>query len=83
MLSHAIDGNFTEMDFDESLLSEIENNMAKYLSASELSARNVEEEKETTASPYFRYIASDQDAAFQYQTLYGTAKRSRFGWGNC
>lgn len=45
MLSHAIDGNFTEMDFDESLLSEIENNMAKYLSASELSARNVEEEK--------------------------------------
>lgn len=47
MLEHAINGDFTEQDFDESLLSEVESNMSKYLSASELSAKNVEEEKKT------------------------------------
>lgn len=45
MIEYAINGDFTEQDFDESLLSEVENNMSKYLSASELSARNVEKEK--------------------------------------
>lgn len=45
MLEQAINGVFTEMDFNESLLSEVESNMSKYLSASEVSAKNVEEEK--------------------------------------
>lgn len=47
MLEHAINGDFTEQEFDESLLSKVESNMSKYLSASELSAKNVEEEKRT------------------------------------
>lgn len=45
MLESAINGNFTEQNIDESLLSEVECKMSKYLSASELSARNVVEEK--------------------------------------
>lgn len=47
MLEHAINGDFTEQEFDESLLSKVESNMSKYLAASELSAKNVEEEKRT------------------------------------
>lgn len=47
MIEHAINGDFTEQDIDESLLSEVECNMSKYLSASELSARGVQEEKKT------------------------------------
>lgn len=45
MIEAAINGNFTEQNIDESLLSEVECKMSKYLSASELSARNVMEEK--------------------------------------
>lgn len=45
MLESAINGNFAEQNIDESLLSEVECKMSKYLSASELSARNVVEEK--------------------------------------
>lgn len=45
MIEAAINGNFTEQVIDETLLSEVECKMSKYLSASELSAKNMEEEK--------------------------------------
>lgn len=45
MINTAIDGSFTEHTFDESRLSALENNFAKYLSASETSYKNIEEEK--------------------------------------
>lgn len=46
MLDEAIRGDFTERDFDESLLSAVETRLAHYLSASAVSARNVQEEKD-------------------------------------
>lgn len=46
MLDEAINGNFTEKDFDESLLSSVESKLAQYLSASAVSARNLSEEKD-------------------------------------
>lgn len=45
MITAAIDGTFTEQSFDESRLSALENNFAKYLSASETSYRNVAAER--------------------------------------
>lgn len=45
MVNAAIDGSFTEQIFDESRLSALESNFAKYLSASEISYRNVAAEK--------------------------------------
>lgn len=50
MIEQAMNGDFTEQDIDESLLSEVECKMAKYLSASELSAKNVAIEKQTLNS---------------------------------
>ncbi len=50
MIEQAVNGDFTEQDIDESLLSEVECKMAKYLSASELSAKNVAIEKQTLNS---------------------------------
>lgn len=46
MLDQAIRGDFREEVFDESLLSAVETKLAHYLSASSVSARNLEEEKE-------------------------------------
>lgn len=46
MLDQAIRGDFREESFDESLLSAVETKLAHYLSASSVSARNLEEEKE-------------------------------------
>lgn len=46
MLTAAMDGSFSETVFDESLLSEVETKLAHYLSASAVSARNLETEKE-------------------------------------
>lgn len=46
MIDKAIDGTFTEEHIDESMLSSVEAKLAGYLSASELSAINVAEEKE-------------------------------------
>lgn len=46
MLDEAMDGSFTENDFDESELSALETKFAHYLSASTVSAQNVEVEKE-------------------------------------
>lgn len=46
MLDAAIRGEFTEQDFDETLLSAVEAKLAHYLSASAVSARNVQEEKD-------------------------------------
>lgn len=45
MVNTAIDGSFTEHTFDESRLSALENNLAKYLSASEISFKNINTEK--------------------------------------
>lgn len=46
MLTAAINGNFNESAFDESMLSAVETKLAHYLSASAVSAKNLEEEKE-------------------------------------
>ena len=50
MLEEAIQGNFTEDSFDESLLSALESKLAHYLAASTVSARNVAAEKEKLKS---------------------------------
>ena len=46
MLEAAMEGNFTESSFDESLLSALESSFAHYLAASTVSARKVDAEKE-------------------------------------
>lgn len=46
MLESAMEGNFTEASFDESLLSALESSFAHYLAASTVSARKVDAEKE-------------------------------------
>ena len=46
MLDEAIRGEFREETFDESLLSAVETKLAHYLSASAVSARNLQEEKD-------------------------------------
>lgn len=46
MLDEAMNGDFRESDFDESLLSALETRFAHYLSASAHSAQNVAEEKD-------------------------------------
>lgn len=45
MLNAAINGDFQEIHLDESLLSSVETKLAHFLSASEVSARNLAEEK--------------------------------------
>ena len=46
MLDAVIEGNFQENIFDESLYSSVENRLAKYLEASEISARKTAEERD-------------------------------------
>ena len=46
MLDIAMQGDFTEDSFDESMLSALESKLAHYLAASTVSARNVAEEKD-------------------------------------
>lgn len=46
MLTSAMDGSFSEQNFDESRLSALESRLARYLSASALSERNVREQKD-------------------------------------
>lgn len=46
MLDAAIDGTFTETDFDETELSALEAHFARYLAAASISARNVALEKD-------------------------------------
>ena len=50
MLDTAINGEFTEDSFDESMLSAVESKLAHYLAASTVSARNLREEKEKIES---------------------------------
>ncbi len=47
MLDKAMEGSFTEEDFDESLLSAVETKLARYLAASTVSARNLQREKDS------------------------------------
>lgn len=46
MLTFAMDGSFSEQNFDESRLSALESRLARYLTASVLSERNVREQKD-------------------------------------
>ena len=46
MLDIAMQGDFTEEHFDESMLSSVENKLANYLAASTTSAKNVQAEKD-------------------------------------
>ena len=46
MLERAIRGDFTEDTFDETLLSSVETKLAHYLTASAVSARNLQAEKD-------------------------------------
>ncbi len=46
MIDKAIDGTFTEENISETMLSEVEAKFSRYLSASELSAKNTASEKE-------------------------------------
>lgn len=46
MLDLAMAGNFTEQDFDESLLSAVESRFAHYLAANAVSAQKLQEEKD-------------------------------------
>lgn len=46
MLDEAINGDFLEKDFDESLLSAVESRFAHYLSTSMVSTRNLSDEKD-------------------------------------
>lgn len=46
MLEVAMEGHFTEADFDETLHSALESRLAHYLAASTVSARNVQAERE-------------------------------------
>ena len=46
MLDIAMQGNFTENSFDETMLSALESKLAHYLAASTVSARNVQAEKD-------------------------------------
>lgn len=50
MVTQAMDGDFTELDFDETRLSALEARMARYLAASALSARNLRQQKEQIAA---------------------------------
>lgn len=50
MLDTAIEGEFTEDSFDESMLSAVESKLAHYLAASTVSARNLREEKDKIKS---------------------------------
>ena len=50
MLERAMEEDFTETEFSESLLSALETRMAQYLSASALSARNLREERNKITS---------------------------------
>lgn len=49
MISKATDGSFTEDDFDESTLSALESQFARYLAASSGSARNLKKQKDQLA----------------------------------
>ena len=46
MLEAAINGTFSETTFDESRQSSLENRLAQYLAASELSVRSIDAERE-------------------------------------
>lgn len=50
MLEAAIAGHFTEETYDESRLSALESRLARYLTASALSARKVQEQKDQISS---------------------------------
>ena len=46
MVEAAINGTFSETTFDESRQSSLENRLAQYLTAAELSVRNIDAERE-------------------------------------
>ena len=50
MLTCALDGSFSEKTFDESRLSALESRLNRYLTASDLSARNIQMQKDQISS---------------------------------
>lgn len=73
MLEAAINGTFSETTFDESRQSSLENRLAQYLAASELSVRSIDAEREKIKELIADISPSDADAAFKYFIVYGTA----------
>ena len=70
MVTQAMDGDFTESDFDETRLSALETRMARYLAASALSARNLRQQKEQIASK----LTNLYNDVLQKQSELATAK---------
>lgn len=62
MLNVAVKGEFTEGQFDETRMSALETKFAHYLSASALSAQNVEAEKDKIKALICRHFPSDKNA---------------------
>lgn len=73
MLEAAINGTFSETTFDESRQSSLENRLAQYLAASELSVRSIDVEREKIKELIADISHQDADAAFEYFIVYGTA----------
>lgn len=81
MLEAAINGTFSETTFDESRQSSLENRLAQYLAASELSVRSIDAEPGKNQRTDRRYFPSDADTTFEYFIVYGTAG-GRTTWGS-
>jgi len=75
MLETAMDGTFCEQSFDESRQSALENQLAQYLKASELSVRNIASEREKNKGIDRGHIPSDTDTAFEYFTVHRVVGR--------
>ena len=76
MLEAAMEGNFTEDSFDESLLSALESSFAHYLAASTVSARKVDAEKEKLKALIGDISHQTKNAHCQYSPLYPAAQRA-------
>ena len=75
MLTSAMNGNFTEKVFDESRLSALESRLSRYLSASSLSARKIQEQKDQI-SALISDISHQTKTPVVYPAAFGTASYS-------
>lgn len=81
MLEAAINGTFSETTFDESRQSSLENRLAQYLAASELSVRSIDAEREKIKELIADISHQTPDTTFEYFIVYGTAG-GRTTWGS-
>ena len=81
MLDAAVEGTYSETNFDESRLSALETKFAHYLSSSAISARNVTIEKDKNQNADCRYFPPDQDAHCQSSALQRIDCRGRIARG--